>query len=232
MSRHRRSHPHQRRRPPHRAPRPLRRPPRRQVPRSRAEARAQRRGLRRLAVRPAGDGDGRAERRRRPAQGGVRPRAAEPRGGAARVLRRPRAGEGHGRRRRARLDELPVVPHLHGPHVLPRGRRRPVERPRAGLQRLAHRRVVRRLPRSLHPDGGAGDLGPGGDRRRGPALRRQGLPLAQLHREPGRPRLPQLPRRALGPGVAGLRRHRHGAVDPPRVVGSPVDPGRRLARPT
>ena len=29
-----------------------------------------------------------------------------------------------------------------------------------GLQRLAHRRVVRRLPGPLHPDGAAGDLGP------------------------------------------------------------------------
>ena len=47
------------------------------------------------------------------------------------------------------------------------------------------------------------------DRRRGPAHRRQGLPLAQLHREPGGARLPQLPRRVLGPGLAGLRRHRH-----------------------
>ena len=62
-------------------------------------------------------GDRRAQRRRRPPQGGVRHGAAEPRRGAARLLRRPRAGEGHGRRRRAGLDELPVVPHLHRPHV-------------------------------------------------------------------------------------------------------------------
>ena len=112
------------------------------------------------------DGDRGAQRRRRSPQGGVRPGAAEPRRGAARLLRRPRAGEGHGRRRRAGLDELPVVPHLHGPHV-PQRRHRPVERPGAGLQRLAHRRVVRRLPRPLHPDGRAGDLG----RRRRPPPR-------------------------------------------------------------
>ncbi len=31
----------------------------------------------------------------------------------------------------------------------------------------------------------------------------QGLPLAQFHREPRRPRLPELPRRVLGPRVAG-----------------------------
>ena len=56
------------------------------------------------------DGDRGAQRRRRAAQGGVRHRAAEPRRDAARLLRRPRAGQGHGRRRRAGLDELPVVP--------------------------------------------------------------------------------------------------------------------------
>ena len=33
----------------------------------------------------------------------------------------------------------------------------------------------------------------------------------------------------LGPAVEGVRRHRHGAVDPPRLVGQAVDPRRRLA---
>ena len=36
------------------------------------------------------------------------------------------------------------------------------------------------------------------DGRRGAPLRRQGLPLAELHREPRRARLPELPRRATG----------------------------------
>ena len=70
-----------------------------------------------------------------------------------------------------------------------------------GLQRLAHRRVVRRPSRPLHPHGRPRDLGRRADRGRGPPLRGQGLPLAQLHREPGRPRLPELPRRLLGSGV-------------------------------
>ena len=35
-------------------------------------------------------------------------------------------------------------------------------------------------------------------------MRREGLPLAELHREPGRARLPELPRRLLGPGVEGV----------------------------
>ena len=131
MADSRRPHPHQCRRPPHRAPRPLRQPPRRQVPRPGAQAGAQRRGLRRVEVRPGRDGDRGAQRRGRPPQGGVRHGAAEPRRGAARLLRRPRACEGHGRRRRAGLDELPLVPHLHGPHVLQR-RHRPVERAACG----------------------------------------------------------------------------------------------------
>ena len=72
----------------------------------------------------------------------------------------------------------------------------------AGLQRLAHRRVGRHLSRALHPDGAAGAVGPRAVRRRDPAGRGQGLPLDHVHREPGRARLPQLPRRALGPDVA------------------------------
>ncbi len=75
-------------------------------------------------------------------------------------------------------------------------------RPRAGLQRLAHRRVVRGPPRALHPDGGPRHLGPPAHRRRGAPVRRQGVSLAHLHREPRRPGLPELPRRVLGPAVA------------------------------
>ena len=69
-----------------------------------------------------------------------------------------------------------------------------------------------------------------GVRRRGAPRRRQGLPLAELHREPGRARLPELPRRVLGPGVAGA------AATPARSLsihlgssGRLVDPGGRLA---
>ncbi|MGR7001015.1 hypothetical protein ACU686_28050 [Yinghuangia aomiensis] len=45
----------------------------------------------------------------------------------------------------------------------------------AGLQRLAHRRVVRRLPGPLHPHGAARHLGRRTVRRRGPPRRRQGV---------------------------------------------------------
>ena len=70
-----------------------------------------------------------------------------------------RAGEGHGRRRCARLDELPLVPHLLGPHSSATDDIDLSLRPCAGLQRLAHRRVVRRLPRPLHPHGRPRHLG-------------------------------------------------------------------------
>ena len=202
MLEHQRSRPDQRRRPHHRAPGPLRPPPRPQVPRPGAQAGAQRRGVRRLDVRDGGDGDGRPQRRGRPAQGGVRTRAPEPRRGAARLLRRPRAGQGHGRRRRAGVDELPVVPDLHGPGVRLR-RPRPVARPGAGLQRLAHRRVVRRPPGPVHPDGRAGHLGPRADRRRDPPHGGQGLSLAELHREPGRPRLSRASTTSTGTRCGG-----------------------------
>ena len=52
-----------------------------------------------------------------PPEGGVRHGAAEPRRGSSGLLRRPRARQGHGRGRGARLDELPVVPHIHGAHL-------------------------------------------------------------------------------------------------------------------
>ena len=139
-----------------------------------------------------------------------------------------RAGQGHERRRRPRVDELPVVPDLHGSDV-PDRRPRPVARPGACVQRLAHRRVVRGPSRSLHPHGGPGPVGRRADRRRGATHRGQGLPLAQLHREPRGPRLPELPRGVLGSVVAGVLRHEHRAVDPPRLVRSPGHPGRRLA---
>jgi len=51
----------------------------------------------------------------RAAQGGVRAGATEPRRGPPRLLRRQRAGQGHGRRRGPGLDELPLVPDLHRP---------------------------------------------------------------------------------------------------------------------
>ena len=52
--------------------------------------------------------------------------------------------------------------------------------PRAGLQRLAHRRVVRRLPRPVHPDGAAGHLG----RRADAPTRSAGWPPRAATRSP------------------------------------------------
>ena len=138
------------------------------------EGRAQRRGRRRLDLRGRRHPQHRAQRRRRSPQGGVRHRADRVRRDAPRLLGRPRAGQGHERRRRPRLDELPVVPQLQRPAV--RGQRRQGPRPRrgAGLQRLARRRVVRGLPGPLHPHGPAGAVGPPARGRRGPSPRRQG----------------------------------------------------------
>ena len=203
-----------------------------QVPGPGPQARAQRGGQRRVDLRRRRHGDRGAERRRRAAQGGVRHRAAEPRRGPARLLRRARAGEGHGRRRRAGVDELPVVPDLHRPAVRQR-RRRPLARPRAGLQRLAHRRVVRRPPRPLHPDGGARHLGRRADRRRGaPVRRRRAATRSRFTENPAALGYPSFHDEYWDPLWRACCRHRHRAVDPPRLVGPAVDPGRRLARPT
>ena len=82
---------------------------------------------------------------------GVRHRAHLVRPAPHGLLRRRRAGQGHERQRRARLAVLPVVPAVLRPALRPhRGQgRRPGDGP--GLQRLAHRRVVRHPPRPLHP---------------------------------------------------------------------------------
>ena len=65
---------------------------------------------RRLGLRRRDDPQHRAQRRRRAARGGVRRRPHLVRGDAARLLRHPRAGQGHERGRRAREHVLPVVP--------------------------------------------------------------------------------------------------------------------------
>ena len=106
---------------------------------------------RRLAHRGPGARHLRAERGAGPSarELGRRPRQLRP--GPSRHLRRPRAHPRHERQRRARVAQLPVVARPRWP-VLRAERRHRVRRgddPR--LQRLAHRRVVRRLPRALHP---------------------------------------------------------------------------------
>ena len=70
---------------------------------------------------------------------------------APRLLRRPRARARHVRRRPARRAELPELDRLLGPGAEPGARPRRQPRDDQGLQRLARRRVVRRLPRPVHP---------------------------------------------------------------------------------
>ena len=60
-------------------------------------------------------------------------------------------------------------------------------------------------PRPLHPARDPADLGPRGDGPRGPARREEGLPRDHLRRQPGRPRLPEPARRALGSVLEGVR---------------------------
>ena len=74
-------------------------------------------------------------------------------------------------------------------------------------------------PGPLHPDGAAGAVGSRAVRGRDPARRGEGLPLADVHREPGDARAAELPRRALGPDVARARRRGHDPQRPPRFVG-------------
>ena len=68
-----------------------------------------------------------------------------------RLLRRARARARHERQRRAHVDVLPHDGRVQRAHVH-RGRRQGARaRDAPGLQRLAHRRVVRRLPGPVHP---------------------------------------------------------------------------------
>ena len=159
----RRPDPRQRRRPRRRAARHVRRPPAR-----RSTATGRRRSCH------TDDGDDvwvfeapghpqhRAQRRRRPAPGGVRRRADAPSTRCG-----PAATTSHERVKDMNADGVlgsMCFPSLPG--VLPAAcspaptTRTSPSRVAPGLQRLAHRRVVRRLPGPLHPDGHPADLGP------------------------------------------------------------------------
>ena len=144
------------------------------------------------------------------------------------LLQRRRAGQGHERRGRPGLHLLSVLPGLCRAPVRHR-RPRLLDRAGAGLQRLAHRRVVRRLPGAIHPDGDPGDLGRRGMRGRGPAGVEEGRARADLHREPGRDGLPELPQRVLEPAVEGVVRHRHRHERAHRVLGPAGDHRSRCA---
>jgi hypothetical protein len=60
------------------------------------------------------------------------------------------------------------------------------------VQRLAHRRVVRFIPRPIHPDGTAHPLGSRTLRGRDTASCSERLSLVDLYREPRRPQVPKL----------------------------------------
>ena len=89
-----------------------------------------------------------SERRRRPPARRVRHGADLLRAAAPRHLQHPRTHPRHERQRRARLDVLPVVPRPVRRAVLPAGRQAARACHPARLQRLAHRRMVRRLSRA------------------------------------------------------------------------------------
>ena len=135
-----------------------------------------RRRPREVAVRgPADRLDG-PERGGQLAQGGVGLRPHRLRRDAPGCLRHPRARARHEPQRHPRLDVLPDLRRVRGRHVPGGGRQGPRARHGAGVQRLAHRRVVRGVPRPVHPARHPADLGPAAGGRRGAPRRGQGVP--------------------------------------------------------
>ena len=165
---------------------------------ARAQGHPDRRRQRRLDLRGQRAPEHRAQRGRRPAARGVRHRADVLRRDAPGLLRHRPAHRRHERQRRARLDVLPVLPAVLRPALQPhRGQgRRPGDG--AGLQRLAHRRVVRHAPGPLHPAVDPADLGSRADGRRGPPRGEEGLPRRHVLGEPREARLAELPQRRTG----------------------------------
>ena len=123
---------------------------------------------------------------------------------------------GHERQRRAGVDELPDHGRLQRPHLHRVVRQRDRAGHAAGLQRLGHRRVVRRLPGPVHPARHRPHVGRRPRRRGDAPAGGQGLPVDQLPRDPPRAGLPELPVRPLGPDAQGHLRREHGAVAPHR----------------
>ena len=155
---------------------------------------------RRLADRGPGDRQLRPQRGAGPPPRELGRRSRELRPGAAGHVRRARAHPRHERQRRPRLAELPVVARPRRP-VLRAERRHRVRRgDDPGLQRLAHRRVVRRVPRSLHPPRAVGLRARRRvDGRRDPPRRREGLPRGVLPLGAAPLRHRRHPRPGVGP---------------------------------
>ena len=193
-----------------------------------ADRRHRRQGRRPVDVPGPAAGRQRPQRRGVLAAGGVGPRSRGLRRDAPRRLRRPRAGPGHEPQRHPGVDVLPDVHRVLGPapQHAPRGRH---AGDGVGLQRLAHRRMGGLLPGPLHPARGAADLGPGGDVRRDPPGRGQGLPGGHDAGAAAPRGAAQLPRRGLlGPGVPDAVRGERGDVPAHRHRAS----GRSAWRPT
>ena len=92
-------------------------------------------------------------------------------------LRHPRARPRHEPQRHPRVHVLPDLRRLQRRHLPASARTRTSpSRSLPGLQRLAHRRVVRRVPGPLHPAGDPAGVGPRADGRRGAPGGGEGLP--------------------------------------------------------
>ncbi len=124
----------------------------------------------------------------------------------------------HVGQRRARLHVLPLLPPVLRAALRPhRGQGRgPGHDP--GLQRLAHRPVVRRRARPLHPALHPRHLGPRTGRGRGAPGGREGLPRRDLLGEPGEAGLALAAQRPLGPVLDGLLGRGHRGLHAPGLV--------------
>ena len=170
--------------------------------------RTTRRRQRRVGLRRQRDPEHRAQRRRRPPARRVRHGADVVRGDPLGLLRHRRPRPRHGRERRARFDVLPVVPEPV------RAALQPLDGQDAGLAVLQAYNDWHidewcgSAPGPVHPADAPADLGSGRDGGRGAAHRGEGLPRGLVLGEPGAAEAAELPRRALGPVLAGLRRTR------------------------
>ena len=180
-----------------------------------------------------GDGQGpqpRAQRGRGQAARDVQRRPVALRRDASRVLRRARARPRHVGRRSTRGAQLPELDGLLGPGAEPGARSRRQPRDDPGVQRLARRRVVRRVSRALHPV------------RHPPAVRRRarrsevqrlaakGCHAVTFSENPEALNMPSIHSRTLGSAVRRVRRRGHRAVLPRRLVVAGVDHDQRRAR--
>ena len=104
--------------------------------------------------------------------------------------------------------------------------------PAPRVQRLAHRRVVRHLPRPVHAAVDPADLGPAAHGRRGAARREEGLPRGHVLGEPVQARLAAHLRRPLGPVLRRVRGRRARSSACTSVRAAPRSRSRRARRST